>query len=126
LLLLNVALLAAIGFAGLRLLAGPGDRARIGPYAARLEAMQYESMVYVTLNVRYVGRAGQASPSQSLTVRFALQPGGEQVQKTASLPGAPGEELTVGEALPRAGAERVLAELRLGDRRRSLARELGR
>ena len=52
--LLNV---AAAGGRGLRGTApaasGPGDRARIGPYAARLQALPYESMVYVTLSLRY-------------------------------------------------------------------------
>jgi hypothetical protein len=126
LLLMNVALLAALGFVGLRLLSGPGDQARIGPFAARLEAMQYDSTVYVTLSLRYVGRAGTAFPAQRFTARFTLEPGGEEVQKTASLPASPGEEVTVGEALPLAGAKRVRAELRLGDRQRTLARDLGR
>ncbi len=126
LLLLNVGLLAAIAFAGLRLLAGPGDHVRIGPYAARLEAMQYDSTVYVTLTLRYAGRAGAALPAQHFTARFTLEPGGQQVLKTASLPAAPGEEVTVGEALPLAGATRVRAELQLADRQRSLARDLKR
>jgi hypothetical protein len=125
-LLLNVALLAAIGFVGLRLLAGPGDHARIGPFAARLEALRYEGTAYVTLSLRFVGRAGQAFPARNLTVRFVLEPGGEEVQKTASLPASPGEEVTIGEALPLAGAKRVRAELRLGDRQRNLARDLSR
>jgi hypothetical protein len=124
LLLLNVGLLAAIAIAGLRLMAGPGDHARIGPYAARLEAMRYDSTVYVTLTLRYAGRAVTTAPAQRFTARFSLEPGGEQVQKTASLPAAPGEEVTVGEALPLAGAARVRAELELGDHRRSLARDL--
>jgi hypothetical protein len=126
LLLLNVALLAALGFVGLRLLSGPGDRARIGPFAARLEAMQYDSTVYVTVSLRYVGRVGTTFPAQRFTARFQLEPGGEEVQKTASLPASPGEEVTVGEALPQAGAKRVRAELRLGDRQQTLARDLGR
>ncbi len=124
--LLNVALLAAVGFVGLRLLSGPGDRARIGPYTARLEALPYESTVYVTLSLRYAGRAGPAFPAQRFTARFVLEPGGEEVVKTASLPASPGEEVTVGEALPLAGATRVRADLQLGDRRRTLARDLSR
>jgi hypothetical protein len=126
LLLLNVGLLAAIAFAGLRLMAGPGDHVRIGPYAARLEAMQYDSTVYVTLTLRYAGRAAASAPAQRFAARFILEPGGERVQKTASLPASPGEEVTVGEALPLAGAVRVRAELQLGDRQRSLARDLKR
>ena len=59
-------------------------------------------------------------------MRFVLEPGGEQVLKTASLPASPGEEVTVGEALPLAGATRVRADLELGDRRRTLARDLSR
>jgi hypothetical protein len=65
-------------------------------------------------------------PARQLTARFALEPGGEEVLKTASLPVSPGDEVTVGEALPLAGATRVRAELRLGDRQRNLARELHR
>ncbi len=126
LLLLNVVLLAAVAFAGLRLMAGPGDHTRIGPYAVRLEAMQYDSTVYVTLTLRYAGRAGTAPPEPRFTARFMLEPGGEQVQKTASLPASPGEEVTVGEALPLAGATRVRAQLLLGSRQRSLARDLKR
>jgi len=125
-LLLNVALLAAIAFAGLRLLSGPGDRVRIGPFAARLEAMQYDSTVYVALTLRHAGRAGAALPEQRFTARFVLEPGGEQVLKTAALPASPGGEVTVGEALPLAGATRVRAILQIGDRQRSLARDLGR
>jgi len=125
-LLLNVALLAAIGFAGVRLLSAPGDRARIGPYAASLQALPYDSTVYVTLTLRYAGRAVPAFPAQRFTARFVLEPGGEEVLKTASLPASPGDEVTVGEALPLGGATRIRAELRLGDRQRSLTRDLNR
>jgi hypothetical protein len=125
-LLLNVALLAAVAFVALQVLSGPGDRARIGPFAARLEAMPYESTVYITLTLRYAGRAGAALPAERFTARFVLEPGGEQVLKTASLPASPGEEVTVGEAFPLAGAKRVRAELLLGNRQRTLARDLGR
>jgi hypothetical protein len=111
---------------GLRLLSAPGDRARIGPFAARLEALAYDSTVYVTLSLRYAETAGPAFPAERFTARFVLEPGGEEVLKTASLPASPGDEVTVGEALPLAGATRVRAELRLGERRRSLTRDLSR
>src|SRR4030065_1159163 len=42
LLLLNVALVLAVALVGLLLLGNPGDRARIGPLAARLPAMPFE------------------------------------------------------------------------------------
>jgi len=125
-LLLNVALLVAVALVGMRLLAGPADHARIGPFAARLQALPYESTVYVTLSLRYTGRPGSAFPAQQLSVRFVLEPGGEEVLKTASLPASPGEEVTLGEALRLAGATRVRADLQLGDRRRTLARDLNR
>jgi hypothetical protein len=125
-LLLNVALLVAVGLVGIRLLAGPADRARIGPFAARLQALSYDSTVYVSLSLRYAGRSGPAVSGQRFTARFVLEPGGEEVLKTAALPASPGDEVTVGEALPLAGATRVRADLELGDQRRTLQRDLGR
>jgi hypothetical protein len=125
-LLLNVGLLAAIAFAGARLLLASGDRVRIGPFAASLQSMVYESTVYVTVTLRYAGRAGSPPPEERFTARFVLEPGGEEVRKSAALPRSPGEEVTVGEALPLAGARRVRAEVELGSWKRTLARDLGR
>jgi hypothetical protein len=125
-LLLNVALLAAVALAGMLLLAGPGNRARIGPYEARLQAMSYGSTVYVTLSLRQAGRAGADFPSGTFTAGFRLEPGGEEVRKSGSLPSAPGEEVTLGEAFPQAEAARVRAELRIGESRRSLSQALRR
>ncbi len=126
LLLLNVALLVAVSLLSIRLLAAPADRARIGPYEARLQALSYGSTVYVTLSLRRTGRAGTAFPAGPFTASFLLEPGGEEVRKTASLPSAPGEVLTLGEAFPQAEADRVRAELRIGESRRSLSQALRR
>ena len=126
LLLLNVALILAVALLGLLLLGNPGDRARIGPFEARLRAMPFEQSVYVTLSLRYAGRPGPQVSAERFTVRFLLEPGGEAVLKTAALPASPGGEVTVGEALPLQSATRVRAELQLGDRRRTLQRDLGR
>jgi hypothetical protein len=125
-LLLNVGLLAGIAFAGARLLTASGDRVRIGPFAASLQAMVYESTVYVTVTLRYAGRAGSQPPAERFTARFVLEPGGEEVQKSGALPRSPGEEVTVGQALPLAESSRVRAELELGSWKRTLTRTLGR
>lgn len=126
LLLLNVALILAVALVGLLLLGNPGDRARLAPFEARLQAMPFEESVYVTLSLRYAGRPGPRVSAERFTVRFLLEPGGETISKEAALPVAPGGEVTVGEALPLQGATRVRAELQLGDRRRTLRRDLGR
>lgn len=126
LLLMNVALILAVALVGLLLLGNPGDRARIGLFEARLQAMPFEESVYVTLSLRYAGRSGPQVSAERFTVRFLLEPGGEAVLKTALLPASPGGEVTVGEALPLRSATRVRAELQLGDRRRTLQRNLGR
>jgi hypothetical protein len=126
LLLLNVALILAVALVGLLLLGNPGDRARIGPFEARLQAMPFEGSVYVTLSLRYTGRPGPRASAERFTVRFLLEPGGETISKEAALPAAPGGQVTVGEALPLGSATRVRAELQLGDRRRTLARDFRR
>jgi len=126
LLLLNVALVLAVALVGLLLLGNPGDRARIGPFEARLQAMPFEESVYVTLSLRYAGRPGPRISAERFTVRFLLEPGGEAVSKEAVLPVSPGGEVTVGEALPLQSATRVRAELQLGDRRRTLGRDFRR
>jgi hypothetical protein len=126
LLLLNVALVLAVALVGLLLLGNPGDRARIGPFEARLQAMPFEESVYVTLSLRYAGRPGPRVSAERFTVRFLLEPGGEAVSKEAVLPVSPGGEVTVGEALPLQSATRVRAELQLGDRRRTLGRDFRR
>jgi len=124
LLMLNVVLILAVALLGLLLLSSPGDRARIGPFEARLQAMPFEASVYVTLSLRYAGRPGLQVSGGRFTVRFLLEPGGEAVLKTAALPDQ--GEVTVGEALPLRSATRVRAELQLGERRRTLQRDLGR
>jgi hypothetical protein len=122
--MLNVVLILAVALLGLLLLGSPGDRTRIGPFEARLQAMPFESSVYVTLSLRYAGRPGLQVSGGRFTVRFLLEPGGEAVLKTAALPDQ--GEVTVGEALPLRSATRVRAELQLGERRRTLQRDLGR
>jgi YD repeat-containing protein len=124
--LLNAVLLVVIAFAAARLLLASGDQARIGPFEARLQAMPADGLVYVTLTLRLVGRAGAQGGAERFSVHLALEPGGAAVRKEAPLPRSPGEEVSVGEALPLAGAARVRADLVLGDRKRSLTRELGR
>jgi hypothetical protein len=126
LLLLNVALILAVALVGLLLLRDPGDRARIGPFEARLQAMPFEESVYVTLSLRNAGRPGPQISAERFTVRFLLEPGGEAISKEAAVPASPGGEVTVGEALPLRSATRVRAELQLGDRRRTLARDFSR
>jgi hypothetical protein len=124
--LLRVALVLAVALAGFFLLGNPGDRARIGPFEARLQAMPFEGSVYVALSLRYAGRPGPRVSAERFTVRFLLEPGGQRIAKEAALPASPGEEVTVGEALPLPSATRVRAELQLGDRRRTLARDFSR
>ncbi len=126
LLMLNVALILAVALVGFLLRSNLGDRARIGPFEARLQAMPFEESVYVTLSLRYAGRPGPRVSAERFTVRFLLEPGGEAISKEAVLPASPGGEVTVGEALPLRSATRVRAELQLGDRRRTLQRDLGR
>jgi len=125
-LLLNVVLLAALAFAAARLLAAPGNRARIGPFTASLESLVYESTVYVTVTLRFTGRAGVEVPVERLAARLTLEPGGEGVRKQAALPRAPGEEVTVGEAFALAEAVRVRADLEIGPWTRVLSRDLAR
>lgn len=125
-LLLNVLLLAVLVIVGRRLLLDSGDRARVGPYAVSLQALAYEDTVYVTVTVRFAGRAGTAVPAERFTARLALEPGGEEVLTEAALPRSPGEAVTVGEALPLAGAARARVQLEVGGWKRTLTRELAK
>jgi len=125
-LLLNVLLLAVLVIVGGRLLLASGDRARVGPYAVSLQALAYEDTVYVTVTVRFAGRAGTAVPAERFTARLALEPGGEEVLTEAALPRSPGEAVTVGEALPLAGAARARVQLEVGEWKRTLTRELAK
>ncbi len=124
--LLNVVLLAVLAFAGARLLQSLTDRTRVGPYSASLQALRYEGVVYATVTVRLISRPSTAA--ERFTVHLTLEPGGEQADQAAALPQEPGQEVTVGEAIPlKAGAaKRVRAELTLGDSKRRLFRDLAK
>jgi hypothetical protein len=82
--------------------------------------------VYVTVTLRLEARAGRELPAERFVARLALEPGGVRVQKSAAAPRSPGEEVTVGEALPLAAQSRVSAELEVGRWKRTLTRALGR
>jgi hypothetical protein len=125
-LLLNVVLLAVIAIAAIRLLSASADHARIGPFEASLQSALIDDTVYVAVTLRFAGRAGAEASTERFTARLALEPGGEAVMKGAALPRSPGEEVTVGEALPLAGATRARADLQFGNRKQTLIRELGR
>jgi hypothetical protein len=125
---MNVLLLAVLAYAGARLLQSFTDRTRVGPYSATLQALRYEGVVYATVTVRLVGRQPAVPPAERFTVRLTLEPGGEQADQAAALPLEPGQELTVGEAIPLAqgSAKRVRAELAIGESRRRLVRDLAK
>ena len=125
---LNVLLLAVLAFAGSRLMQSLTDRARIGPYAATLQALRYEGVVYATVTVRLVARQPASPPAERFAVRLTLEPGGEQVEQAGALPLLPGQEVTVGEAIPlqQGPAKRVRAELEIGEARKRLVRDLAK
>jgi hypothetical protein len=86
--------------------------------------MPFEGSVYVALSLRCAGRPGP--PGGRFSVRFLLEPGGETISKEAALPAPPGGEVPGGAAVPLQASTRVRAELQVGDRRRTLAREFNR
>lgn len=124
--LLNMLLLGAIVFAGQRLLLASGDRARVGAYSASLQALRFEGTVYATLTLRLTGRP--AAGGERFAVRFVLEPGEEGLEQSAALPVSPGEEVTVGEAIPltASGGEprNLRAELTVGGKTRRLNHSL--
>lgn len=125
---LNVLLLAVLAFAGARLIQSLADRARVGPYAVTLQALRYEGVVYATVTVRLTGRQSAAPSAERFTVRLALEPGGEQADQSAALPFQPGQEVTVGEAIPleKGPARRVRADLEIGEAKKRLVRDLAK
>jgi len=122
--LLNMLLLGAIVFAGQRLLLASGDQARIGAYSASLRALRFEGTVFATLSLRLTGRPSAAG--ERFAVRFVLEPGEGGLEQTAALPVSPGEEVTVGEAIPLTSGDprNLRAELTVGGKTRRLNHSL--